>query len=269
MDIVKKRLSSDEIAKRHEKLKEEIMTQKGIWKHVYLHGQKPARVIQSATRGMQTRKKKWIHKLSTQRANKSRQSIKLYLPDGKNNSNVKPYSSSIKWVYKWLNNPDIRDILIHTSDIELDDKEKVYDDDGKKYLPEIITLKQIIKECTIEIIKDKIKTLGNVIDSRTKTCLHIAAFLLACKVILQYDHSQYDSRDFIVDMLYIINSNCNVNQIEKMELDLLHTTNWRTCYKTQLRHGNIPLKNKNKARRLQLYGKLLRVHQKRFDKKIN
>ena len=105
MSMLKRRISPEEITKRHEKLKEEIMTQKGIWKHVYLHGEKPARTIQGAARGMQTREKKWIHRLSTQRDLLAHQSIKLYLPNGKNNSNVKPYSSSMMWINKWLNNP--------------------------------------------------------------------------------------------------------------------------------------------------------------------
>ena len=106
-------------------------------------------------------------------------------------------------------------------------------------LPEDIPmLSAAIKRCYKEILYDKIRANRNFVHTKVLRCMAVAALVLAAKVVLQYDaFNDYDVLRFYAQLSP---PRCKVGQIEKMEADMLKTTNWIACYNVQKRTGNIP-----------------------------
>ncbi len=110
---------------------------------------------------------------------------------------------------------------------------------GDVTLPEDIPmLSAAIKRCYKEILYDKIRANRNFVHEKVLQCMAVAALILAAKVVLQYD--AIDDRGILRYYAYLTAGACEVGQIEKMEADMLKTTNWIACYNVQKRTGNIP-----------------------------
>jgi len=105
---------------------------------------------------------------------------------------------------------------------------------------EIIFLLNAIKRCAKEILYDKIRSNKNFINKSRLQCMGITAVIVAMKVILEYDWS-FTEND-LKFAKYITDRSCSRQVVKAMEMDMLKTTNWRSCYEVQKRlgRGNIP-----------------------------
>ena len=112
----------------------------------------------------------------------------------------------------------------------------------QKVKKEIDYLVESIKRCTREIFYDKIRSHKNYINISVTQCMTIASLFIAAKVILEYDWTSPTESWWMEKATEFDNNSCSIKQLKQMEMDLLKTTDWRTCYEVQKRlgEGNIP-----------------------------
>ena len=147
---------------------------------------------------------------------------------------------------------------------------------------ETADLKNAISRCMVEILYDKIRSHKNFVSRRVLQCMGIAAFLVAGKAITEYD---WDGGDpWLATGAYLTDGACSKEVVAAMELDMLKTTDWRTCYKVQKRlgdeiaKGNIPfdapehrlwtaaeVHEQGVVPHITLTPAQLRTHQRRYD----
>jgi len=134
----------------------------------------------------------------------------------------------------------------------------------------------------VEILYDKIRSHKNFVTRSVLQCMGAAAFLLATKVITEYDWDGGDPGLLIAADL--TDGACSKKVVREMVADMLKTTDWRTCYEVQKRlgdeiaKGNIPFDKpehrlwtaaeaheQGAVPSVPLTSAQLRTHQRRYD----
>jgi hypothetical protein len=151
--------------------------------------------------------------------------------------NISSYSKILdqkmrKKVTQWCSNLEIKNILF---DLE------IFNTNCMKTLLELTTnYMNDVERATISIFYNIIAKNNNFIDKSSFEKLVITCFILACKIILSYDNSLNDSKDYIKDITNEINILITKKDIVYLEAEILKKEDWIPCYKVQKRLGLIP-----------------------------
>ena len=152
----------------------------------------------------------------------------LYFPNNGSKATVynKKYDDIIM---KWWSTEVIEDI--HRRHIDM---EPFINLSKEKKDEEIKKLKDYILRCATELLYDKIRSQYNFIDLGRLKCMSITCVILAAKFILQYD-SIYERGILDYASKVVSRSDCSLEDIKKMEIDLLTTTNHQGCNEVRRR----------------------------------
>ena len=145
-------------------------------------------------------------------------------------TNMRVINTYKKWqdkkLFDWLKDVIDKAIIFH-----LDSNSPLSERDIK-------LLKTYIHRCTREIMYLKLRQHKNFVQTDTIQCIGCASMIIAMKVFLEYDWGNMEN---IIDHIHLItDEHCKKKLLLDMENDLLETTDWKTCYKTQKRLGHIP-----------------------------
>ena len=151
--------------------------------------------------------------------------------------NISSYSKILdqkmrKKLIQWCGNLEIKNILF-----DLD----IFNTDCMKTLIKLTTnYMNDVKRATISIFYNIIAKNNNFIDISLFEKLILTCFILSCKIILSYDISLNDSKDYIKGISNEINILLNKKDIVKLEAEILKKEDWIPCYRVQKRLGLIP-----------------------------
>ena len=154
-----------------------------------------------------------------------------------NSKQIESYTENLdkimrKKLEQWCSNLDIREKIF-----DLD----VFNTSSTNTLIKLTSIYMIdIKRATICIFYNIISKNNNFIDKSCFNKLIITCFILACKIILSYDNSLNDSKDYIKDITDEIDILINKKDIVNLEAEILVKEKWIPCYKVQKRLGLIP-----------------------------
>jgi len=151
--------------------------------------------------------------------------------------NISSYSKILdekirKKLLKWCDNLEIRNNLFDL---------KIFNTSCMETLQKLTTnYMNDIKRATISIFYSIITQNNNFIDISSFEKLLVTCFILSCKIILGYDNSLDDCKEYIKDVSDEINILLNTTEIVHLEAAILKQENWVPCYKVQKRLGLIP-----------------------------